>query len=155
VKESHLLQVAQYAINNGLAEEPAFAWWVPQTVRKRDRIIKAMKKRCFRIHQKYGIEIPKNVQAAQVLDTKTGTTFWMDAIRKEMKNCSKTFEILSEGSRIPVRHTHIKCHLIFDVKHGSLERKAHYVAGGHMTAPPASITYASVVSRESVCIALS
>jgi len=44
VKESHLLQVAQYAINNGLSEEPAFAWWVPHTVKKRDRIIKAMKK---------------------------------------------------------------------------------------------------------------
>jgi len=72
VKESHLLQVAQYAINNGLAEEPAFAWWVPHTVKKRDRIIKAMKKRYVRIHQKYGIEIPKTVQKAQALDTKTG-----------------------------------------------------------------------------------
>jgi len=112
-----------------------------------------MKKRYFRIHQKYGIEIPKTVQEAQAMDTKTGTTFWMDAIRKEMKNCSKAFEILPEGTRIPVGHTHIKCHLIFDVKHGSLERKARYVAGGHMTAPPASITYASVVSRESVRIA--
>jgi len=78
VKESHLLQVAQYVINNGLAEEPAFAWWVPHTVKKRDRIIKAMKKRYFRIHQKYGIEIPKNVQAAQALDAKMGTTFWVD-----------------------------------------------------------------------------
>jgi len=70
-----------------------------------------------------------------------------------MKNCSKAFEILPEGSKIPVGHTHIKCHLIFDVKHGSLERKALYVVGGHMTAPPASITYTSVVSRESVRIA--
>jgi len=143
VKESHLLQVAQYVMNNGLAEEPAFAWRVSHTVKKRDMIIKAMKKRHFKIQQKYGIEIQKNVQEAQALDTKTWTTFWIDAIRKEMKNCSKTFEILSEGSRIP----------IFDVKHGSLERKARYVAGGHMTAPRASITCASVVSRESVCIA--
>jgi len=153
VQESHLLQVAQYATNNGLAEEPAFAWWIPHTVKKWDRIIKAMKKQYFRIQQKYGIEIPKSVQEAQALDTKTETTFWMDAIRKEMKNCSKAFEMLLEGSRIPVGHTHIKCHLIFDVKHGSLERKACYVAGGHMNAPPASITYASVVSREPVCIA--
>jgi len=74
VKESHLLQLIQCAINNGLAEEPAFAWWVPHTVKKWDRIIKAMKKRCFRIHQKHGIEIPKNVLEAQALDTKTGTT---------------------------------------------------------------------------------
>ena len=32
--------------------------------------------------------------------------------------------------------------------------KARFVAGGHMTAPPATLTYASVVSRESVRIAL-
>jgi len=61
--------------------------------------------------------------------------------------------MLLEGSRIPVGHTHIKHHLIFDVKHVSLERKARYVAGGHMTTPPVSITYTSVASRESVCIA--
>jgi len=113
-------------------------------VKKQDWIIKAMKKQHFRIHHKYGIEIPKNALEAQAVDTKTGTTYWMDAIRKEIKNCSKAFEMLPEGSMIPAGHTHIKCHLIFDVKHGSLERKAHYVAGGHMTTPPASITYASV-----------
>jgi hypothetical protein len=107
----------------------------------------------MRINQKYGIEIPKTVEQAQALDRKTGTTCWMDAIRKEMKNCAKAFEILPEGSRMPVGHTHIKCHLVFDVKHGSLERKARQVAGGHMIDAPASITYASVVSRESVQIA--
>ena len=94
-----MLEVAQYAINNGLAEEPAFAWWVPYTIRKRDRIIKAMKSRYMRINQKYGIEIPKTVEQAKALDQKTGTTYWMDAIRKEMKNCAKAFEILPEGSR--------------------------------------------------------
>ena len=34
-----------------------------------------------------------------------------------------------------------------------LTRKARFVAGGHMTAPPSSMTYASIVSRESVRIA--
>jgi hypothetical protein len=48
----------------------------------------------------------------------------------------------------------VKCHLIFDVKVGSLKRKACYVAGGHMTEPPAALTYASVVSRDSVQIGL-
>ncbi len=45
-----------------------------------------------------------------------------------------------------------KCHMIFDVKM-DLSRKARFVAGRHMTAPPASITYSSVVSRNSVRIA--
>ena len=46
----------------------------------------------------------------------------------------------------------ILCHMIFDVKM-DLTRKAKFVAGGHMTEPPASITYSSVVSRDSARIA--
>jgi hypothetical protein len=38
--------------------------------------------------------------------------------------------------------------MIFDVKTGSLKRKARYVAGGNMTEPPAAMTYTSVVIRE-------
>ena len=45
--------------------------------------------------------------------------------------------------------------MIFDVKLGeNFRRKARLVAGGHTTDPPSSITYSSVVSRESVRIAL-
>jgi hypothetical protein len=42
--------------------------------------------------------------------------------------------------------------MIFDVKWKTC--KARLVAGGHRTKAPATITYASVVSRETVCIAL-
>jgi hypothetical protein len=50
----------------------------------------------------------------------------------------------------------IKCHMIFDIKmDGNFTRKARFVANGAMTVDvPAYITYASVVSRESVRIAL-
>ena len=44
--------------------------------------------------------------------------------------------------------------MIFDIKMEDFKRKARYVAGGHMTDTPATITYASVVSRETVMIAL-
>jgi hypothetical protein len=43
---------------------------------------------------------------------------------------------------------------VFDVKMENSQRKAGFVVGGHMTDPPAAATYASVVSRESVRIAL-
>jgi hypothetical protein len=46
----------------------------------------------------------------------------------------------------------IECHMVFDVKM-DLTRKARFVAGGHMTEIPASLTYSSVVSRDSVRIA--
>ena len=43
--------------------------------------------------------------------------------------------------------------MIFDVKMSGLVRKVHLVAGGHTTDTPSSITYSSVVSRDSVRIA--
>jgi hypothetical protein len=44
--------------------------------------------------------------------------------------------------------------MIFDVKMEDFRQKARLVAGGHRTEGPTTITYASVVSRETVCIAL-
>ncbi len=44
--------------------------------------------------------------------------------------------------------------MIFDVKMEDFRRKARLAAGGHRTEAPATITYASVVSRETVHIAL-
>ncbi len=44
--------------------------------------------------------------------------------------------------------------MIFDIKIEDFRPKARLVAGGHMTKVPAIITYASVVSRETVHIAL-
>ncbi len=44
--------------------------------------------------------------------------------------------------------------MIFDVKMEDFRRKARLVAGGHLTKAPATITYASVVSRETMRLAL-
>ena len=83
----------------------------------------------------------------------------MDAITKEMKHvmpaltraeCS--LDEAKSGKALP-GYQEIKCHLIFDIKM-DFTRKARFVAGGHMTDPPASMTYSSVVSREMVRIDL-
>ena len=39
IKESNPIKVAEYATAKGIQKEPAFAWWVPFTMKKRDRII--------------------------------------------------------------------------------------------------------------------
>ena len=44
--------------------------------------------------------------------------------------------------------------MIFDIKMEDFRRKARLVAGGYMTKAPTTITYASIVSRETVHIAL-
>ena len=43
--------------------------------------------------------------------------------------------------------------MVFDIRIDGLVRKARLVAGGHTTTSPSSITYSSVVSRDSVRIA--
>jgi hypothetical protein len=147
IKESHQLEVAEYAINNKIAEEPAFNWWARQALKKRDRNIAKVKTSSSyqkRTH-KYGIRVPKTVQEAFRLDEESGTTPWREAIEKEMKNVRIAFEF-KDGDPIPVGHKQIPCHIIFDVKMMTLTRKARLVAGGHWTDPPKEAVYSSVVS---------
>ena len=54
-----------------------------------------------------------------------------------------------------IGHQQITVHTIFDVKMGENSlRKARFVADGYKTESPSSITYSTVVSRDSVCICL-
>ena len=58
-------------------------------------------------------------------------------------------EIRSGKSGELIGHQETDCHMVFDVKM-DFTRKARFVAGGHTTAAPSSITHSSVVSRDSV-----
>lgn len=152
LKESNPVEVAEYAVGNKLVSEPAFSWWVPYTIRKRDRIVAKIKTRYFRKEQKFGIPLPKTVQEALQLDKESGTKYWENALKKEMLVIKPAVEILEEGQKAPVGYQEIPCHVVFDIKM-DFSRKARYVAGGHVTSPPTTQTYASVVSRDSVRIA--
>ena len=72
----------------------------------------------------------------------------------EMEAVHVAFKVMNEGEEPPPRYQYMECHLVFDIKLDGFWHKAHLVAGGHMTATPAVLTYASVVSRDSVRIAL-
>ena len=157
LKESHPVETAEYAMTMGIDHEPAFNWWVPYVIKKRERIISLVKKRQTRYLKrthKFGIAVPKSVDEALELDKINGNTLWADAIAKEMKNVRAAFKILPDGERAPNGYQRIHCHMIFDVKMENFQRKARLVAGGHQTNAPDTITYASVVSRETVRIAL-
>ena len=139
-------------MRNKLSEEPAFRWWVGQTLRKRNKLINKFKTKRTPKKIKFGIEVPSTVEEALRLDLENGDKLWQEAIGKEMANSRVAFQILETDDPPPVGFTEITCHLIFDVKM-DLTRKARYVAGGHLTDPPSSQTYASVVSRKTVRIA--
>jgi hypothetical protein len=75
----------------------------------------------------------------------SNTSFWRDAIEKEMKHVLIAFDVLEDGAAEPRMSKRIPCHMIFDVKMDFMH-KACFVAGGHMTDPPNNITYSSVVA---------
>jgi hypothetical protein len=154
MKESNPVEVAEYAVAAAIDHEPAFVWWVDWTLKQRDRIITAVNNCTLKRTHKFGIAIPRTVEEAYKLDKENGNDYWQRAIDKEMTNVRVAFQILDEGKSVPVGYQFIRCHAIFDIKMDSFQRKYRMVAGGHMTETPASMTYASVVSRESVHIAL-
>ena len=156
IKESYPVQVAEFALATHISMEPAFAWWVPFMLKKRNRILAKVKLKYWLRTHKFGIRIPKSVEEAKKIDEQNGDTLWWDAICKEMKNIRPNFEVF-EGKEdyIPKDYQFMRCHMIFDVKfRENFRHKARLVAGGHMTDTPNTLTYSSVVSRDSVCIAL-
>ena len=62
MKDSHPVEVAEYARARGIDKEPAFEWWVPHTLKKRQVILSALKKRIRKTTHKYGNEIPTSVE---------------------------------------------------------------------------------------------
>ena len=165
VKESYPVEVAEYAKANKISEEPAFAWWVNDVLRRRNRIISKVKSRYWKTTHKFGVELPHSVQEAFAIDARNGNNFWREAIEKEMSKIRGmgAFERYDKASPQELRggdkklpgYQQIGCHMIFDIKmDGQFTRKARFVANGNETKDLASHhTYASVVTRESVRIA--
>ena len=158
LKASNPVELAEYAVANRLTEEPAFKWWVPETLRKRNRIISKVKKKYWRTTHKFGIKLPHSVEEALEIDRITGTDLWRKALNKEMSKVKMpgnarddlTLEDVRSGkAKDMIGYQEIGCHIVFDIKM-DFSRKARFVAGGHTTDAPASMTYSSVVSRESV-----
>ena len=86
MKHSYPVRVAEYAISNRIADEPAFCWWVHNTVKRRDRIIAKVASKYWQRTHRYGIRNPKTVKEAIAIDKENGNTLWWDAICKEMTN---------------------------------------------------------------------
>ena len=155
LKDSYPVPLADYATQNALQEEPAFAWWVPYTLKKRIAIISKVKSKYWQRTHKYGVRVPKNWKEAKEIDSENGDTKWHDAVIQEMTNNRVAFQTYDGDPHELIGYEEITAHLIFDVKLSeNFRRKARYVADGHLVETPASITYSTVVSRDSVRILL-
>jgi hypothetical protein len=131
LKEAYPVAVDEYAVAQGIDDEPAFNWWVHTVLHKRKYIISLVKKRSthfFKKTHKFGIKMPRSVAEAYALDKKNGNTLWADSIAKEMKNVRIVFKILANGDKVPIGFQRMQCHMIFDIKMENLRRKTRLVA---------------------------
>jgi hypothetical protein len=155
IKDSYPVQLAEYAVENRIETEPAFKWWVGHVLKKRDRIVKKVKTNYWTKTHKYGFEVPKSYSDCVRIDKDNKNSAWQDAVKKEMVTVRPAFEVHEGEIRSLVGYQEIKCQFVFDVKLGEgFRKKARLVALGNRTQTPTTLTYSSVVSRDSVRIAL-
>jgi hypothetical protein len=75
LKDSNPVQVAEYSVAHQIDEQPAFAWWVPFTLKKKNRILASIRTRATKCNNKFGIKIPTSIQRALEIDRETNTKF--------------------------------------------------------------------------------
>jgi hypothetical protein len=102
VKNSFPVHLAEYAITNNLHHYPEFSWWVNHTLKKRKAFIKATKSTYSQRTHKFGIRVPKTVDEALKIDYDAGTTYWYEAIQKEIKNNRQAFKFLNDDEQVPI-----------------------------------------------------
>jgi hypothetical protein len=159
LKASNPIELAEYAVANQIVEEPAFKWWVSNTLCKWNLIISKVKKKYWRMIHKFGCTLPHSVEEELEIDRLTGTDHWQRALNRERclrknvawnaRDNTTPDEIQSGKVKDMIGFQEIGCHIVFDIKM-DFTRKARFCAGGHTTDTPAAMTYSSIVSRDSV-----
>ena len=164
-RRSYAVELAEYAVAVGIDKEPAFVWWVSNTLKTRNRVLSKVKANAkyWRTSHKFGIELPHSVEEAYKLDDENKNTYWHDAIEKEMKKVRVAFKEYSKFTADEIRagkaahdlvgFQEAHCRIVFDIKM-DLTRKARFICQGfRVDTDPSINTYSSVVSRDSVRIA--
>ena len=86
-------------------------------------------------------------------DKENNNNIWRDSICKDMKKINKAVEEYEGDPSDLVGYQEINGHMIFDVKIGeNFRHKPRFVADDHKTKTPTSVTYRTVVARDSVRI---
>ena len=112
-------------------------------------MINAVKSRYWSRTHNFGLKIIHSWDEAISIDRKTGTDYCRHVIENRMAAAGISLKFVNDR---PLENTEINCHLVFDVKI-DFNRKACYVAGGHLTDLSDNVpTYASVISRKLVRI---
>jgi hypothetical protein len=125
-------------VANLIAEEPAFKWWVSNTLRKRNHIISKVKKKYWRMMHKFGCKLPHSVEEALEIDRQMGTDHWQRALNKEMATVKVVWnahdditpdDVQSGKVKDMIGFQEIGCHIVFNIKM-DFTKKARFCAGG-------------------------
>jgi hypothetical protein len=117
LKDPHPIELAEFAMVGGIADEPAFVWWVLwylrihdcpitsvtqvyHTLRRRNAILRAVRARVGKQTHQYRIEVPTSLIRVNELDRINGNTLWMDGLKLEMHNVGGAFEVLEDGKGV-------------------------------------------------------
>ena len=116
MKEYYPVQIAEYDVSKGIADEPSLYWWVTYTIKKRNVIISAIKAQLKDATHQYGVEIPNSIEHDIRLDAINVNLLWQEALDKEIHIVSVAFEILPTVNPVPDGWKKSSGHLIWDVK---------------------------------------
>ena len=149
------MEITEYSILKNISHHPAFVWRVHHGVRKKKIIISKIKCLYWQTTHRYGVNLPNTTTEALEVHKENNNTLWWDVICSAMHNVRITFEEFDcPLSQMLPGFKKLNCHLIFEVKLSeNFRRKARFVADGHRTTAPKSLSYSTVVSRDSVRIA--
>jgi hypothetical protein len=160
LKAFNPVELTEYAVANQIVEEPAFKWWVSNTLCKWNRIISKVKKKYWQTMHKFGCKLLHSVEEALEVDRLMGTDYWQRALNKEMSKVKVVWNAHDNITPDDIRSGKVKdmigfheigCHIVFDIKM-DFTRKARFCTGGHTTDTPMAMMYSSVVPRDSVRI---
>ena len=116
LKNSYPIELAEYAINNNIQDEPAFAWWVPYRLKKRKAIISKVKSKYWQHTHLYGLCMPKSVKEALEIDKENRDSLWLDDIDAEMKKVCVAFDKYDKDPFTLIGYKEITTHMIFEIK---------------------------------------
>ena len=74
LKEPNLVECVEYAKARKIDTKPAFCLRAPYTLKKKERIINAVRSRLKATLHKYGLKVPRDLAHAEQLDQENGNT---------------------------------------------------------------------------------
>jgi hypothetical protein len=99
-----------------MADDPAFAWWVPHMLQKCDIVLSKINARIKNTTHKCVVKTPTSMGNALEIERSNNSTFWKDTLAKEMTKDGAAFEVLEGSIEAPVPWRKVTGHLVWDVK---------------------------------------